>query len=40
MQEKYYSEKLGLSGGNGAEQRAVVEEYVRGLHWVLEYYYR
>ena len=40
VQEKYYSEKLGLSPEDGTGRRAVVEEYVRGLHWVLEYYYR
>ena len=39
-QEKYYSEKLGLMQKDGAKRRAVVEEYIRGLHWVLEYYYR
>ena len=40
MQERYYSEKLGLSAEDGAGRRAVAEEYVRGLHWMLEYYYR
>ena len=39
-QEKYYSEKLGLTRKDAAKRRAVVEEYIRGLHWVLEYYYR
>ena len=40
LQEKYYSEKLGITQEDVAERRAVVDEYIRGLHWVLEYYYR
>ncbi|KAI3438723.1 hypothetical protein D9Q98_001143 [Chlorella vulgaris] len=35
---RYYREKL--QAGGEAERRAVVESYIQGLHWVLEYYYR
>jgi 5'-3' exoribonuclease 1 len=36
--ERYYREKLGAK--DPAARRQVVEHYVQGLHWVLEYYYR
>jgi len=39
-QEKYYGEKLELRRDDAAARRAVAAEYVRGLRWVLEYYYR
>ena len=39
-QDKYYSEKLELRRDDAAARRAVAAEYVRGLRWVLEYYYR
>ncbi|KAL4425618.1 hypothetical protein ABPG75_009634 [Micractinium tetrahymenae] len=35
---RYYREKLHAAGEAG--RRAVVEAYIQGLHWVLEYYYR
>jgi len=35
--ERWYSEKLGLRPD---ERRVVVQHYIEGLHWVLEYYYR
>ncbi|GAB4816899.1 hypothetical protein N2152v2_003945 [Parachlorella kessleri] len=35
---RYYRDKMGLS--TEAERRRVVEAYIEGLHWVLEYYYR
>ncbi|KAL4438007.1 hypothetical protein ABPG77_004228 [Micractinium sp. CCAP 211/92] len=35
---RYYREKLQVSGEAG--RRQVVEAYIQGLHWVLEYYYR
>eukprot|EP00983_Pelagomonas_calceolata_P107560 1159358-Pelagomonas_calceolata.AAC.5 len=37
LQERWYSEKLGLRPD---ERRVVVQHYIEGLHWVLEYYYR
>lgn len=37
-QNRYYREKLEVPDGPG--RRAVTEAYVRGLHWVLQYYYR
>ena len=40
LQDKYYTEKLELRRDDAAARRAVAAEYVRGLHWVLEYYYR
>lgn len=40
LQEKYYAEKLEIRRGNDAGRRRVVDAFVEGLHWVLEYYYR
>jgi 5'-3' exoribonuclease 2 len=37
LQERYYREKLECH--SPAEVRAVVEAYITGLHWVLDYYY-
>ena len=39
-QEKYYAEKLEIKRGDDAGRRRVVDAFVEGLHWVLEYYYR
>ncbi|KAG2447716.1 hypothetical protein HYH02_007176 [Chlamydomonas schloesseri] len=36
--DRYYNEKL--HARTAAERRQVVEHYIAGLHWVLEYYYR
>lgn len=36
-QDRWYGEKLGVGP---ARRRSVVEAYISGLHWVLEYYYR
>ncbi|KAJ9516877.1 hypothetical protein QJQ45_027272, partial [Haematococcus lacustris] len=36
--ERWYTEKLGARSPE--ERRAVVDSYLQGLHWVLEYYYR
>lgn len=38
MQERYYREKLGCF--TSLERRAVVDVYLAGLLWVLDYYYR
>jgi 5'-3' exonuclease len=38
LQERYYSEKLGIKDQRG--RREVVESYLAGLLWVLDYYYR
>lgn len=36
----YYAEKFGWSAAEmGAKRRALVEDYVAGLYWVLEYYH-
>ncbi|GFH21041.1 5'-3' exoribonuclease 1 [Haematococcus lacustris] len=35
--ERWYTEKLGARSPE--ERRAVVDSYLQGLHWVLEYYY-
>jgi Xrn1 helical domain len=40
LQEKYYVDKLEIKRGDGAGRRRVVDAFVEGLHWVLEYYYR
>ena len=40
LQEKYYAEKLEIKRGDDAGRRRVVDAFVEGLHWVLEYYYR
>lgn len=37
--QRYYTTKLGVANDE-AGRRRVVEAYVQGLHWVLEYYYR
>ena len=37
IQDRWYSEKLGLQP---EQRRIVVQHYIEGLHWVLEYYYR
>jgi 5'-3' exoribonuclease 1 len=37
--KRYYLDKLGLPHPE-TQGRAVLESYVQGLHWVLEYYYR
>jgi hypothetical protein len=39
-QERYYKEKLEMPDASAASTSAVVEHYIRGLHWVLQYYYR
>jgi hypothetical protein len=36
-QDRWYREKLGVPPSG---RRQVVEAYIQGLHWVLEYYYR
>jgi 5'-3' exoribonuclease 1 len=38
FQDRYYNDKL--HAHSDEERREVVEHYVAGLHWVLEYYYR
>ena len=38
LQERHYKAKLGLAGPGMV--RGLVEDYVRGLQWVLQYYYR
>jgi Xrn1 helical domain len=40
LQDKYYSDKLEIKRGDAAGRRRVVDAFVEGLHWVLEYYYR
>jgi hypothetical protein len=37
VQDRWYREKLGVPASG---RRQVVEAYIQGLHWVLEYYYR
>ena len=37
-QDRWYQDKL--EAKTAADQRRVVECYLQGLHWVLEYYYR
>jgi 5'-3' exoribonuclease 1 len=34
---RYYREKIKVADG---DRRSVMESYIQGLHWVLEYYYR
>lgn len=36
-QHRYYREKLEIPDG---QRRGVTDEYIKGLHWVLQYYYR
>lgn len=38
LQNRYYSDKMHAL--TAEDRRAVLEHYVAGLHWVLEYYYR
>eukprot|EP00891_Asterochloris_glomerata_P000605 jgi/Astpho2/605/Aster-x0026 len=38
--DRYYREKLGMHRLQPESKRAVVQSYIEGLHWVLEYYYR
>ncbi|MEW5297011.1 MAG: hypothetical protein WDW36_000248 [Sanguina aurantia] len=38
--DRLYTEKLGVPAGSESGRREVVEHYLTGLHWVLEYYYR
>lgn len=40
QQDRLYTEKLGVPAGSISGRRDVVEHYLTGLHWVLEYYYR
>lgn len=40
LQDRYYREKLGMHRLQPDSKRAVVQSYIEGLHWVLEYYYR
>lgn len=40
MQDRHYQEKLKIAAGDLSGRRAVVEAYLSGIHWVLEYYYR
>ena len=40
LQNKYYSEKLGLHRSDAAARQDVVGSFIEGLQWVLEYYYR
>ena len=40
FQDRYYREKLGMHRLQPDSKRAVVQSYIEGLHWVLEYYYR
>ncbi|CAG9464207.1 unnamed protein product [Pedinophyceae sp. YPF-701] len=37
--DRFYRDKLGLPD-SGPSARRVVQSYIEGLHWVLEYYYR
>ena len=39
-QAKYYHEKLGVHKHDLAGRHKVVQSFIEGLHWVLEYYYR
>lgn len=39
-QERYYREKLHMSHIDPAARRALVQAYITGLDWVLQYYYR
>ena len=36
----YYTEKFGWDMSNEQEMKSLAESYVRGLQWVLYYYYR
>ncbi len=40
LQDKYYADKMEIKRGDAATRRRVVDAFVEGLHWVLEYYYR
>lgn len=40
LQAKYYTEKLELPDASARWTSEVVAHYIRGLHWVLQYYYR
>lgn len=39
-QSKYYTDKLELPDASSRWTSVVVGHYIRGLHWVLQYYYR
>lgn len=38
--ERYYKDKLEVRDASPEATREVVHHYIRGLHWVLQYYYR
>lgn len=40
LQERYYREKLHISHADAAGLRSLVQHYIEGLEWVLQYYYR
>jgi hypothetical protein len=40
LQTKYYTDKLELPDASPRWTSVVVQHYIRGLHWVLQYYYR
>ena len=40
IQERYYREKLHMSHLDPAAKHSLVNAYITGLEWVLQYYYR
>lgn len=40
VQEKYYLDKVDVHPRDKGAKKCLVDVYVQGLHWVLEYYYR
>ena len=40
LQDRWYTQKLKMPDSGPLSTAAVVQNYLQGLHWVLEYYYR
>lgn len=40
LQDRYYAEKLEINPADPEQVRKASAEFIRGIHWVLAYYYR
>ena len=40
MQDRYHAEKLEIDPADPQQVRKAAAEFIRGIHWVLAYYYR